>query len=66
MAESRARGSDPAFARQALHAGASGHVLKEAADDALLTAIRLATAGHIHLNPIQAARLAARPFPVIH
>jgi two-component system response regulator NreC len=52
---------DPAFARQALRAGALGYVLKEAADDELLAAIRLAAAGHTYLNPVMAARLAARP-----
>src|SRR3954468_21711669 len=33
---------DPAFARQALRSGAVGYVLKEAADDELLQAVRLA------------------------
>jgi two-component system response regulator NreC len=56
---------DPAFARQALRAGALGYVLKEAADDELLEAIRLAATGGIYLNPVLAARLAARPIPVI-
>ena len=36
--------NDPSFARQALQAGALGFVLKEAADDELLGAIRLAAA----------------------
>ncbi len=57
---------DPAFARQALRAGALGYVLKEAADDELLTAIHLAAAGGTYLNPVLAARLAAGHFPVIH
>jgi two-component system response regulator NreC len=52
---------DPAFARQALRAGALGYVLKEAADEELLAAIRLAAAGGTYLNSGLAARLAARP-----
>ena len=54
---------DPAFARQALRAGALGYVLKEAAAEELLAAIRLAAAGGTYLNPGLAARLAARPSP---
>ncbi|MEA2283249.1 MAG: two-component system, NarL family, response regulator NreC [Solirubrobacteraceae bacterium] len=52
---------DPSFARQALQAGAKGFVLKEAADDELLTAIRLAAAGETYLNPRLGARLATEP-----
>src|SRR3954468_17034182 len=52
---------DPSFARQALQAGASGFVLKEAADDELLLAIRLAAAGDTYLNPRLGAKLAAQP-----
>jgi two-component system response regulator NreC len=52
---------DPAYAREALQAGASGFVLKEAADDELLQAIRLAAAGDTYLNPRLGARLAAQP-----
>ena len=51
---------DPAFARQALQAGARGFVLKEAADEELLEAIRLAAAGDTYLNPRLGARIAAR------
>ena len=50
---------DPAFARQALQAGALGFVLKEAADEELLEAIRLAAAGDTYLNPRLGARMAA-------
>ena len=53
--------NDPAFARQALQAGALGFVLKEAADDELLGAIRLAADGETYLNPRLGARLAALP-----
>jgi two-component system response regulator NreC len=52
---------DPSFARQALQSGALGFVLKEAADDELLDAIRLAAVGETYLNPRLGARLAARP-----
>ena len=52
---------DPAFARQALQAGALGFVLKEAADEELLEAIRSAAAGDTYLNPRLGARIAAAP-----
>jgi two-component system response regulator NreC len=52
---------DPAFARQALQAGALGFVLKEAADEELLEAIRAAAAGDTDLNPRLGARIAAAP-----
>jgi two-component system response regulator NreC len=52
---------DPAFAREALRAGALGYVLKEAADEELLQAVRLAAAGGTYLNPRLGARLAAEP-----
>jgi two-component system response regulator NreC len=53
--------NDPAFARKALQAGAAGFVLKEAADDELLEAIRQAASGGTYLNPSLGARLAAAP-----
>ncbi|MEA2311938.1 MAG: two-component system, NarL family, response regulator NreC [Solirubrobacteraceae bacterium] len=52
---------DPAFARKALQNGALGFVLKEAADEELLEAVRLAAAGDTYLNPRVGARLAAQP-----
>src|SRR3954470_19101228 len=52
---------DPAFARQALQAGARGVVLKEAADEELLEAIRLAAAGETYLNPRLGAKTPAAP-----
>jgi two-component system, NarL family, response regulator NreC len=52
---------DPAFARQALSSGALGYVLKDAADNELVHAIRLAAAGQMYLNPQLGARLAATP-----
>jgi two-component system response regulator NreC len=52
---------DPAFARQALGAGAVGYVLKDAADGELALAVRLAASGETYLNPQLGARLAAQP-----
>jgi two-component system, NarL family, response regulator NreC len=52
---------DPAFARQALRAGATGYVLKEAADDELVHAVRVATQGQTYLHPRLGAALAAAP-----
>ncbi|MDP9345765.1 MAG: response regulator transcription factor [Actinomycetota bacterium] len=52
---------DPQFARHALRAGASGYVLKEAADDELVEAIRRASEGATYLNPRLGAVLAAAP-----
>lgn len=54
---------DPAFAREALRAGARGYVLKEAADDELVQAVRLARDGRTYLNPELGARMAAEPPP---
>ena len=53
--------NDIAFAREALQAGASGYVLKEAADAELVSAIRAAAAGRTYLNPELGAQLAAAP-----
>lgn len=52
---------DPAFARQALASGALGYVIKDAADDELVQAVRLAAGGRLYLNPQLGARLAAAP-----
>jgi two-component system response regulator NreC len=49
---------DPAFARAALRGGARGYVLKEAADEELLEAIRSAANGETYLNPRLGAKLA--------
>jgi two-component system response regulator NreC len=51
--------NEPAYARQALGAGALGYVLKEAADDELIEAIRAAANGESYLNPRLGARVAA-------
>ncbi|HEY2769884.1 MAG TPA: response regulator transcription factor [Solirubrobacteraceae bacterium] len=53
--------NDPAFAREALRAGALGYVLKEAADTELVQAVRLAAEDRTYLNPELGARLAAEP-----
>jgi two-component system response regulator NreC len=52
---------DPAFVREALQAGAAGYVLKEAADEELVAAVRAAASGGTYLNPSLGARLAATP-----
>jgi two-component system response regulator NreC len=52
---------DPAFAREALQSGARAYVLKEAADEELVRAVRAAAAGDTYLNPGLGARLAAAP-----
>ncbi len=53
--------NDPAFAREALRSGATGYVLKEAADSELVQAVKLAAEGRTYLNPELGARLAAEP-----
>jgi two-component system response regulator NreC len=55
--------NEPAYARQALGAGALGYVLKEAADDELVAAVRAAAAGESYLNPRLGAKVAAEPPP---
>jgi two-component system, NarL family, response regulator NreC len=52
---------EPAYAREALGAGALGYVLKEAADTELIQAVRAAAAGQSYLNPRLGARVAAEP-----
>ena len=52
---------EPAFARDALQAGARAYVLKEAADDELVQAVRAAADGETYLNPRLGAKLAAAP-----
>jgi two-component system response regulator NreC len=54
---------EPAFAREALRAGALGYVLKEAADDELVEAVQRAARGEHYLNPRLGARIAAEPPP---
>jgi two-component system, NarL family, response regulator NreC len=50
---------DPSYVRQAFAAGASGYVLKEAADDELLAAVREVAEGGRYVDPQLGARLAA-------
>jgi DNA-binding NarL/FixJ family response regulator len=52
---------EPAYARAALQAGASGYVLKEAAEAELIEAVRAAAAGRTYLNPQLGARMIATP-----
>jgi two-component system response regulator NreC len=52
---------EPAFARQALAAGATGYVLKKAADVELVEAVRRAAVGETYLNPTLGARIAREP-----
>jgi two-component system, NarL family, response regulator NreC len=54
---------EPAFARQALGAGALGYVLKEAADEELVEAVHRAAVGESYLNPRLGARIASEPPP---
>lgn len=54
---------DPAFAREALRAGALGFVLKRAAETELIEAVRLAARGELYLNPQLGARIVLEPPP---
>jgi two-component system response regulator NreC len=55
--------NEPAYARQALTAGALAFVLKESAETELIEAIRRAAIGEAYLNPRLGARVAAEPPP---
>jgi DNA-binding NarL/FixJ family response regulator len=50
---------DPSYVREAFSAGASGYVLKEAADTELVTALRQVAAGERYVHPALGARMAA-------
>jgi len=50
---------DPSYVREAFAAGASGYLLKEAADADLVAAIRDVAAGTRYVHPALGARLAA-------
>lgn len=54
---------DPAFAREALKAGAAGYVLKRSAEDELIEAVRLAARGESYINPQLGVRLVVEPPP---
>jgi two-component system, NarL family, response regulator NreC len=45
------RHSDPGYLRRLLHAGATGYVLKKAAADDLINAIRSVAAGSVYIDP---------------
>jgi two-component system response regulator NreC len=51
--------TEPSLAREALRAGATGFVLKEAPEAELIDAIRAVAAGRTYLNPDLGARMAA-------
>ena len=50
---------DPSYVRQAFSAGATGYLLKEAADDELVQAVREVAAAGRYVHPAVGARLAA-------
>ena len=50
---------DPRYVREAFEAGASGYVLKEAADTEVITALRAVAAGERYVHPALGARLLA-------
>ena len=52
---------ETAFARQALQAGVLAYILKEAASEELVKAVRMAAVGKTYLQPELGARLAAEP-----
>ncbi len=55
--------NEPAFAREALSAGAIGYVLKQAVGAELVEAVRMAAVGKAYLNPRLGARLASSNEP---
>jgi two-component system, NarL family, response regulator NreC len=50
---------DPSYVREAFSAGASGYVLKEAADEEVVAAVREVAAGGSYVHPALGARLVA-------
>jgi DNA-binding NarL/FixJ family response regulator len=50
---------DPSYVRQAFEAGASGYVLKEAADAEVVAAVREVAEGRSYVNPALGARIVA-------
>lgn len=53
--------SDPGYARQALRLGATGYLLKEAAQAQLVAAVKAVASGSTYLHPELGARLAQEP-----
>ena len=54
-------GDKLASVREALQAGVHGYILKEAAQDDLVQAVRLASQGRRYVQPVLGARMAAEP-----
>jgi serine/threonine protein kinase len=52
---------NPAYAREAIRAGATGYLLKEAAEGELVEAVRVAAGGGTYVNPRIGERLTATP-----
>jgi two-component system response regulator NreC len=52
---------DASYAREALRAGVLGYVLKDAVDEELVNAVRLAASGRSYLPPELGAQLAVEP-----
>ena len=52
---------EASYAREALRAGVLGYVLKEAVDEDLVAAVRLASDGRSYLQPELGAELAVEP-----
>ncbi len=57
--------TDPIYAREALRAGVLGYVLKEAVEEELVSAVRLAAEGKNYLQPELGAKLAGDPEQLI-
>ena len=53
--------NEPAFAKQALRAGAKGFVVKQSAASELVSAVRTVLGGEVYINPSLGARMAAAP-----
>jgi two-component system response regulator NreC len=53
--------TEPGYARDALRAGASAYVLKESAEDELVSAVSAAARGETYLTPRIGAMIAAEP-----
>jgi two-component system response regulator NreC len=53
--------NEPAFAKQALQAGAKGFVVKQSAASELVAAVRTVLGGETYINPVLGARMAAAP-----
>jgi two-component system response regulator NreC len=52
---------DPRYVREAFEAGASGYVLKEAADTDVVDAVRAVGAGDRYVDPAHGARIVQAP-----